>query len=253
MQVAAAHTWTLEPLLGTSPPRTVEDIRQHLSQLSSQLGFDHFSYVGGRAFNPKTGGHAIWTRQPLIINTFPTEFLELYHREDLSRIDPVVGETMRRKLPFVWDAENYYGTEDGAAHDFFLLSHDFRVMRGLTIPVYGPTGDFAMFSYISLSDPEHFRRLIATHGHQLHLASIYAHQMASQVAETDTPEIELKPREVEILHWTAAGKTSAETALILGISEKTVQFHLYKAMAKLGVYSKAAAAAKAVLLGLIQP
>lgn len=41
--------------------------------------------------------------------------------------------------------------------------------------------------------------------------------------------------------------------MILGLSEKTVQYHLYNSMKKLDVYSKPQAVAKAILLGLIKP
>ncbi len=40
-----------------------------------------------------------------------------------------------------------------------------------------------------------------------------------------TPEMNFSKREKEILKWTAEGKTSAEIAMILSISENTVNFH----------------------------
>lgn len=39
------------------------------------------------------------------------------------------------------------------------------------------------------------------------------------------PEMNFSKREKEILKWTAEGKTSAEIAMILSISENTVNFH----------------------------
>jgi DNA-binding CsgD family transcriptional regulator len=71
--------------------------------------------------------------------------------------------------------------------------------------------------------------------------------------ENREPRTDLTPREVEVLQWTAIGKTMGEIGEIIGISEKTVQVHVYNAMKKLGVYSKAAATAKAVLFGLLRP
>lgn len=40
-----------------------------------------------------------------------------------------------------------------------------------------------------------------------------------------TPEMRFSKREKEILKWTAEGKTSSEIAMILSISENTVNFH----------------------------
>lgn len=61
----------------------------------------------------------------------------------------------------------------------------------------------------------------------------------------------LSRRQAECLRWASLGKTSKETALILGVSERTVNFHLYSAFDKLAVHSKHAAVAKALSLGLL--
>lgn len=56
----------------------------------------------------------------------------------------------------------------------------------------------------------------------------------------------LSPREGEVLHWVAEGKTNQEIGLILGISARTVQTHLEHVFAKLGVVSRAQAVAEAL-------
>jgi DNA-binding response OmpR family regulator len=55
----------------------------------------------------------------------------------------------------------------------------------------------------------------------------------------------LAAREVEALTWVARGKTSAEIARILGLSKRTVDFHVDNARAKLGVVTRSQAVAKA--------
>ena len=61
----------------------------------------------------------------------------------------------------------------------------------------------------------------------------------------------LSAREAEVLRWMADGKTSSEAARILALSERTVNFHVSSALAKLGAANKTAAVVKAALLGLI--
>lgn len=51
----------------------------------------------------------------------------------------------------------------------------------------------------------------------------------------------LSPKQAEVLLWVAQGKTNAETALILGISEGTVKKHLEHIFEKLGVEKRGAA------------
>ncbi len=52
--------------------------------------------------------------------------------------------------------------------------------------------------------------------------------------------------------WTAEVKTSGEIAEILKISERTVNFHINNAIAKLDTPNKTAAAVRAALLGLLR-
>ena len=63
----------------------------------------------------------------------------------------------------------------------------------------------------------------------------------------------LGKREVETLTWAARGKTSAEIAQILGLSKRTVDFHIDNARNKLGVATRIQAAIKAATAQLIEP
>ncbi len=63
----------------------------------------------------------------------------------------------------------------------------------------------------------------------------------------------LSARQAECLWWASLGKTAKETAFILGVTERTVNFHLYSAFAKLDVHCKHAAVAKAMRLDLLVP
>jgi len=67
----------------------------------------------------------------------------------------------------------------------------------------------------------------------------------------DGPAPSLSPREAEVLRQVAAGQTNKAIALLLGISEHTVKFHLGSAMTKLGAASRAEAVALAIRRGLI--
>ena len=57
----------------------------------------------------------------------------------------------------------------------------------------------------------------------------------------------LTPREKEVLSWVAKGKTNRDVAEILGMSPRTVNKHLEHVFEKLGVETRAAAAALASL------
>jgi DNA-binding response OmpR family regulator len=66
-------------------------------------------------------------------------------------------------------------------------------------------------------------------------------------------QVGLREREVETLTWAARGKTYWEIGEILGLSKRTVEFHLENARRKLGVATRTQALIKAATGHLIQP
>ena len=65
--------------------------------------------------------------------------------------------------------------------------------------------------------------------------------------------VALNDREVEVLTWVARGKTSAEIAQILGLTKRTIDFHIDNARAKLGAATRTEAVLKAATGRLIEP
>ena len=63
----------------------------------------------------------------------------------------------------------------------------------------------------------------------------------------------LNDREVEALTWVARGKTSAQIADLIGLSKRTVDFHLDNARIKLDATTRTQAAIKAAIGKLIEP
>jgi DNA-binding CsgD family transcriptional regulator len=63
--------------------------------------------------------------------------------------------------------------------------------------------------------------------------------------DDDKPEERLSKREIECLRWSAAGKSSEEIAIILGLSAHTVASYLKSAMRKLDSVNRMQAVARA--------
>jgi DNA-binding NarL/FixJ family response regulator len=63
----------------------------------------------------------------------------------------------------------------------------------------------------------------------------------------------LTRREVQVMQGVANGRATAEVAISLGITRKSVENHKQRIFAKLGVQSQAHAVAVAVELGLLNP
>jgi DNA-binding response OmpR family regulator len=86
------------------------------------------------------------------------------------------------------------------------------------------------------------------------LAAVIASRL-KRVARSDIwpRHIDLGGRELETLTWAARGKTFAEIGQILGLSRRTVEFHLDNARRKLGVPTRTQALIKAAIGQLIEP
>lgn len=67
----------------------------------------------------------------------------------------------------------------------------------------------------------------------------------------DKQRCHLSPRELTVLLWMKEGKTNWEIARILGLSERTVRFHVGGIFEKLDVTSRTQAVARALGSGLI--
>ena len=86
---------------------------------------------------------------------------------------------------------------------------------------------------------------ISTHVRNARLLSEARHERNAAPAglSADLSQYQLTPREMDVLAWIARGKTNRDIAEILGMSPRTVNKHLEHIFVKLGVETRAAAAA----------
>jgi DNA-binding response OmpR family regulator len=86
------------------------------------------------------------------------------------------------------------------------------------------------------------------------LATIISARLAGVARTGLWPKtVGLNDREVEVLTWVARGKTSAEIAQIIGLTKRTVDFHIDNARGKLGAATRTEAVIKATTGRLIEP
>lgn len=64
-------------------------------------------------------------------------------------------------------------------------------------------------------------------------------------------EVTLSPRQTECLFWVQEGKSSRDIGIILGVSHRIVERHVFRACQKLGVKTRLQAVIRARTLGII--
>jgi DNA-binding CsgD family transcriptional regulator len=113
-------------------------------------------------------------------------------------------------------------------------------------------GETAVLGYSRDSsgcDPESDEALSLT---ELKILGDYFHSHMLRRNGIDTAEaLVVSARELDCLRWIAAGKSAWESSVILGISERTVRFHLNSAREKLNCTTTTQAVAKVVAQQLI--
>jgi DNA-binding CsgD family transcriptional regulator len=114
-----------------------------------------------------------------------------------------------------------------------------RNTDGLIVPVHAD-GALAWYTSFAGAEPDlgqRARSLLAT-------AAYAAYATFQELVNAKASRSPLSAREAECLRWVADGKTDSEAGKILGISPRTVRFHINNAKDKLGVATRIQAVAK---------
>lgn len=190
-------------------------------------------------------------KEGCLITTYPQAWAEHYFARSYHTIDPVISLGMAGILPFDWDQ-----TPQGSQRirDFFSEAAEFGVgRRGVSVPIRGAVGDRALFSVTSSLTASEWRLFKREALGDLMMVAFQFHQAVIQHKRFGgvPSRPQLAPRELEVLKWAAAGKSIWDTSVILGLSERTVQFYLRNAATKLNATNKTQAVAEALRLSLL--
>lgn len=226
--------------------RDAESWRQGLFALARSLGFEQVLYgvVHSR--------HAQFDRAFLQSN-YSTEWRDHYDAERLAYVDPTVGHCLSSTLPIIWEPETF-STAEG--HALYEEACGYGIRTGVSLPIHGPSGEFGVLSFASNTAPgEECTRETAHVMPALTLVRDYA--FASSIRFIDEVGGEAPPRltrrELEVLQWVMAGKSSWEISMITRCSEATVNFHLANVRQKFNVNTRQQAVIKAISLGMLNP
>ena len=184
-----------------------------------------------------------------VITNWPPELIAFYDREGLLTSSPVVERLRNATVPFQYDINEVNGArKDGRNQQVTELFARFGMERGAYFPVHDSLGQRGAISLSGEREPFTFDEMLA-----LSYIFIHVFDSLSALREMDRrPGETLTDREIDCLTWTAAGKTSAEIAEILTLSEHTVNHYLNRATKKLDTVNRTQAVVKAMKTGLIK-
>ncbi|MGA2191847.1 MAG: autoinducer binding domain-containing protein [Nitrospirota bacterium] len=177
---------------------------------------------------------------------YPQEWVDLYISKQFNKIDPILAQNFTSFRIQYWpDTYKLHKPPN----NFLSIAQSFGLEKGYTHGARNMNNTEA--SLFSLAGPtvEHDARTEKI----LQYTIPHLHQVLARASNTIPyhKKVFLTPREKEVLKWLSLGKTSWDVSVILGISEKTINFHVSSLMQKLDAVSRTHAVAIAFQLGLI--
>lgn len=205
------------------------------------LGFDYCAY-GTRFPFPLSRPHII------TFSNYPEEWQVRYNDKSYISADPTVLHAFHSLHPIRWSDKLFSSTPE-----LWEEAKSFGLRVGWAQPYRNEHGTIGLLTIarthepISDSELRQKREKLAWFAQVAHLG------MSQCLTKNLLPEavVYLTAKEREVLQWTADGKTSGEISDILGLSERTVNFHIGNTITKFGVSNKVAAAVRATALGLL--
>jgi DNA-binding CsgD family transcriptional regulator len=180
--------------------------------------------------------------------SFPEQWLQESISKNHLQADAVVIENFTTYRVQHWSAarKKRYRREDINA-----LSQDFGMRECYTHGSSPSAGEQngSLFCFSSSSMKYELRTVAILEFLVPHLHLAFSHACDNQLPETTNTVLSCRQREV--LNWLKQGKSSWDMSVILGISKRTVDFHVYNVIQKLGATNRTQAVAVATRLGLI--
>lgn len=182
-------------------------------------------------------------------NNYPVGYNTEYEKKNLAAIDPVIAHCNQTMLPILWTEELFSNApplrqalaEQGIQHGWSHAIHDEE--SGLR-SLLSLSRTHCQISQWEMYENFGFSAFIGRHLHNLIAQALPKEPDKSSMAH-------LSPREIDVLKLAATGKTAYESARILNLSARTINFHVAAAIHKLGVNNKVSAVIAAAKAGYL--
>jgi DNA-binding CsgD family transcriptional regulator len=220
-----------------------DDIMQLLSRFAAQFGFNKAC-----AITSIPESHHNF-EQYSYAERWPAGWHERYLEHGYLDDDPIIARLRVSKVPFAWHEVSLSKSTDKNALVVMNEATEFDLRFGFNIPIRSANGQLAtvMFAGDRYDLAPEDRLVVA-------MVAFYAHDKMRELMGVRPlhPEQQypLTPREIEVLKWTAEGKTSKDIARILSVSLPTVQTHITNACKKLDVLNRTHATVRAMRWGI---
>ncbi|MFM0340232.1 autoinducer binding domain-containing protein [Paraburkholderia fungorum] len=212
-----------------------------LSRASQNLGFSHYAlgYINRTPF---------CSRNISINSSYPESWVARYREKGYLEIDPVARLESSDLGAAVW-SDAFFAN----AKPLWDEAKSAGLAIGISQPCWNTRGQFGVYSLARADTPLNSREITALRPFLFALGHLSMSCICriSDLQWHTTARIKLTRREIEILRWTADGKSAKGISNAIGISVETVNFHLKNCKRKFNASSKAGAIAYAIAHGYL--
>ena len=233
-------SWRREMLHLFRATTASEQIYALLQQQTEYLEYEFFALCGR---------HPVPFTRPRIsvYTTYPDAWMAHYKSANYLAIDPVLKPGNFSFGHLRWDDELF-----SEAQELWHAAHEHGLLTGATQCLMLPNH---AHGFLSVSRSRAPSQVYDDDEVALRLQILLEMSLLALLRVEDEMvmprEMKFSKRELEILKWTAEGKTSAEISMILSISENTVNFHQKNMQKKFNAPNKTQIACYAAAIGLI--
>lgn len=184
--------------------------------------------------------------EELGISNYPAAFQKQYIDKNFLLHDPVIKRASTTQDAFAWDS--LIASAGKREREIFGLCRSHGMPDGVTVPIHLEDKTPGLVSYAGAAqtlEPDDIESLalIGIHG--------YSRMLDIYNATKHKAHVRLTPREVDVLHHVACGRTDQEIAGLLNLGQYSVKDHLTNARRKLGATNRAHCAVIAIRDGHI--
>jgi LuxR family quorum-sensing transcriptional regulator LasR len=218
-----------------------------LFDVAQSLGFDSVMVA---AVPSKHAG----VDSSFVHSNYSLEWRSHYLSARLYEVDPTVTHCRQSVLPLVWQPETF---TQNRQIELYEEASGFGIRAGVTFPMHGFNGETGLISFATDARPgNQFTERLTHYMADLSLVRDYAFASALPLLHGRTaaePVPHLTKRELEVMKWMMAGKSSWEISRITDCAEATVNFHISNIRQKFNVNTRQQALVKAISLGIVTP
>ncbi|MCW8167697.1 LuxR family transcriptional regulator [Verminephrobacter aporrectodeae subsp. tuberculatae] len=216
------------------------EVFSRIEDAAIALGFEHVAY-GFQSPIPLSRPRVI------LLNNYPGSWQERYAQAGYLQIDPTVAHGRRSHAPIIWTDQVFAGAQNLWDE---ARAHGLKV--GWAQSSLDGLGACGIITLSRSGQPLTTQELDAKQLNMRWFVQV-AHIAFSRLLRCNSAigSQALSKRELEVLKWSADGKSAQDIADILSVSKNTVDFHIKNSITKLQVTNKTAAVVHAALLGFL--